>query len=120
MGILTILISYSIKSYTSNVPFSALPIVRIITFNIFFRKIFTVIHHHFDDLQQHILTHFSKISLRSNWLLLKSCIIIVLDKLVTGILLFESDTPWLALFYFWYYEQLESNGKYYCTYFIYL
>lgn len=35
----------------------------------------------------------------------------VLDKLVTGISLFESDTPRLALFYLWYHEQLESDGN---------
>ena len=35
----------------------------------------------------------------------------VLDKLVAGIAIFESDTPKLALFYLWYYEQLESNSK---------
>ena len=39
-------------------------------------------------------------------------LLLVLDKLVTGISLFESDTPRLALFYSWYHEQLESNGKY--------
>lgn len=36
----------------------------------------------------------------------------ILDRLVFGISLFESDTPRLALFYHWYHEQLESNGKY--------
>jgi len=34
----------------------------------------------------------------------------ILDQLVAGIALFESDTPRLALFYLWYHEQLESNG----------
>lgn len=39
-------------------------------------------------------------------------LLLILDKLVAGISLFESDTPHLALFYLWYYEQLESDGKY--------
>ncbi|CAG8830347.1 40755_t:CDS:2, partial [Gigaspora margarita] len=33
----------------------------------------------------------------------------VLDKLVAGIAIFESDIPKLALFYNWYHEQLESD-----------
>ncbi|CAG8719460.1 25422_t:CDS:2 [Gigaspora rosea] len=36
-------------------------------------------------------------------------LITVLDKLVAGIAIFESDTPKLALFYNWYHEQLESD-----------
>src|SRR3989337_1402682 len=35
-------------------------------------------------------------------------LLFILDKLVTGISLFESDTPRLALFYLWYYEQLDQ------------
>ncbi|CAG8812923.1 37787_t:CDS:2, partial [Gigaspora margarita] len=37
-------------------------------------------------------------------------LLIILDKLVTGISTFESDTPRLALFYQWYHEQLESDN----------
>ncbi|CAG8787685.1 2853_t:CDS:2, partial [Cetraspora pellucida] len=33
----------------------------------------------------------------------------ILDRLVVGISLFESDTPRLALFYYWYHELLESG-----------
>ena len=36
----------------------------------------------------------------------------MLDNLVAGITMFESNTPCLALFYEWYKEQLESLGKY--------
>ncbi len=34
----------------------------------------------------------------------------VVDKLVAGITIFESDTPRLAQFYQWYHEQLKSKG----------
>ncbi|CAG8714020.1 24877_t:CDS:2 [Gigaspora rosea] len=37
-------------------------------------------------------------------------LLIILDKLVAGIAIFESDTPKLALFYNWYHEQLESDS----------
>ncbi|CAG8670304.1 16467_t:CDS:1, partial [Cetraspora pellucida] len=34
-------------------------------------------------------------------------LLVTLDRFITSILLFESDTPRLAQFYFWYHEQLE-------------
>ena len=37
-------------------------------------------------------------------------LLLILDQLVAGIALFESDIPHLALFYLWYHEQLESNS----------
>ena len=38
-------------------------------------------------------------------------LLLILDRLIVGISLFEADTPQLALFYLWYHEQLESDGK---------
>ena len=40
-------------------------------------------------------------------------LLIILDKLVAGISIFESDTSQLALFYQWFHEQLTCNGMYY-------
>ena len=44
----------------------------------------------------------------------------VLDKLVTGISLFEFNILQLALFYFWYHEQLESDDNKICFQFLYI
>src|SRR3954451_7246924 len=44
----------------------------------------------------------------------------VLDKLVTGISLFEFNILQLALFYLWYHEQLESNGNKICFQFLHI
>ena len=40
-------------------------------------------------------------------------LLIILDKLVVGISIFELDTPQLALFYQWFHKQLTCDGMYY-------